>query len=180
MESLTQAFLEGKQRVTAKILYYVPRPDGAPALRLSSQFLGEKPRLISHTGVLQSFVYQVDDKSDLEDERLQRVFAELVTKNGGIVALHDRRLRMQIMDEFAASGRPVAVAPVIIPTIEQEQSPGMADEVLAFKTLIPFLAVRKFLKFWQEKIDGPLKEVQIASAPLSSTSYSQATHYTMH
>ena len=146
--SLVDQFLSGAQRVTIEVTYFRPRQVGQESLSIKPNLLGQAPKSINHSGILQTFVAQKDDKSDLEDARLKKVFEELVLMRGGVVHVHDRRLRMGMMTNFETA----AIMPIIIPKPNEVQNSGMAEAVQVFKTMVPFPAVRKFLQYWQDEI----------------------------
>lgn len=139
MPSLMEEFLNGAQRVTAEVLYFIPLREGDAPRRISTGLLKDGTREVAHTNLLQTFVNQFDDKPDIQDTRLYRVFQELVADRGGVVRIQDRRERLSLMTKEAA------VAPIFIPRPEEELNAGMKEIVDTFKTMIPFPRVRKFL-----------------------------------
>lgn len=171
--SLVEAFLSGAQRVTVEVTYYIPREAGQGPLAISPTLLGRPAREISHSGILQTFVIQKDDRSDLEDKKLRSVFEELVLSRGGIINVHDRRLRMVMMTDGNVDFNQAAVMPIIIPKPEEVKNAGMQEAVNVFKTMVPFPAVRRFLQYWQDNIDGPMHQVRLACGSIATSSLQQ-------
>lgn len=174
--SLTQAFLNGAQRVFIEITYFKPRDIGQDDLEIRPVLLGQKPQRIHHSGILQTFVTQKDDVPDLEDKRLQRVFEEMVLMRNGIINIHDRRIRIAEMTQGAVDFDGKQVAPIIIPTSKEMENPGMIDVTATFKTMVPFPRVRAFLQFWQDQIEGPMHQVRLACGSIANSGFQQK-HY---
>lgn len=166
MSFLADRFFMEAHRVTAQILYFMPLKEGQAPLQIESRLIGQRPQQIHHTNVLQTFAHQFDDVSDLEDPALVKVFRDVVVAKGGLINIHDRKSRLSIMAEGDGP-----TLPVIIPRPSEELNPGLKDEVKTFKTLIPFPQVREFLQFWQENIEGPIHQVQLATMPLGQVGW---------
>lgn len=171
MSTLIEQFLNGAQRVTTEVCYFIPLPDGAAPRQISTGDIKCPTLEVPHTNVLQTFVHQFDDKSDIRDERLFRVFQELVANRGGIVPIQDRRERFAMMAQSSAPGSSQTMAPVFIPRPSEVFNAGMKDVVDTFKTMIPFPRVREFLQYWQENIAGPIREVRLAAAPIPNARF---------
>ena len=185
MSSLIKEFLNGTQRVTAHLYYFMPLEIGQEPLKLESKLLGKEPKKLHHRGILQEFLFQADDRADLDDE-LKDVFARIMQTSNGLIKIHDRRERITLMQEEAqlaaqkklADGKStesnspaVQVPQIFIPTKEELGNAGMVDINKAFKTMVPYPRLRSFLQFWQETIDGPLHHVQYALGSLADSSY---------
>jgi uncharacterized protein Usg len=191
MRSLVKEFLAGTQRVTVNVYYFRPLEAGQEPLKLQSKIIGEEPTKLHHTGILQQFVYQEDDRADL-DEGLKEIFAEIMQTSGGILKIHDRRERVTLMQKEAqlAAQRKLAdgstiestagvqVPQILIPTKQEQSNPGMAEINKAFTTLVPYPRLRSFLQDWQDNKDGPLHHVQYAISSLSDSNYSN--HYAIN
>lgn len=184
MSSLVKEFLEGAQRVTARLYYYIPLEVGQEPLKLQSKIIGEEPAHLHHSGILQQFVYQQDDRADL-DEELKEIFARIMQTSNGLLKIHDRRERITIMHEEAQmaaqkkladgttieSTASVQVPQIFIPTKQEQANPGMAEINKTFKTMVPYPRLRSFLQYWQDNIDGPLHHVQYAIGSVADSGY---------
>ena len=184
MSSLVKEFLDGAQRITARLYYYIPLEVGQDPLKLQSKIIGEEPVKLHHSGILQQFVYQQDDQADLDDG-LKEIFARIMQTSNGLIKIHDRRERITLMHEEAQlaaqkkladgatieSNASVQVPQILIPTKQEQANPGMAEINMAFKTMVPYPRLRSFLQYWQDNIDGPLHHVQYAIGSLADSNY---------
>lgn len=171
MSSLVEEFLKGTQRVTMRVYYYRPLDIGQAPLEIKPEIIGAKPVIVPHSTILQTFDHQMDDRTDLEDKRLAKVFEQLVIANNGIVRIQDRSQRLSVMQDDIEGSRLANIVPVLIPRPSEQANPGMKETVDTFKTMIPFPRVRKFLQNWQENLDGPLHHVQLAVGSMAHGGY---------
>jgi uncharacterized protein Usg len=181
--SLTEAFLAA-DRVTASIFYYQPLQVGQAPLKIKSPLLGQPVKMQNHSALLQEFIYQKDDRADL-DPSLQGIFKEVMIRNSGIIKIYDRRLdlgetseqeQMALQTDLAdgvkiPSAVGVPVTQIIIPRMSETLTKAEDEINVAFRTLIPFPSVRRFLQMWQEKIEAPLHHVRFAACSAAQSSY---------
>lgn len=170
MQSLSDVFIGQTQRVTAHILYFIPLEEGRGPLKIAPTLLGEASREVPHRNVLQTYTEQFDDAPDFADERLVRVFQNLVMAQNGVVRIQNPVDRLAIMTEASGS----KIKPIVIPRPNEMANAHLRDEIAAFKTLIPFPAVRKFLQYWQENLDGPLYEVRLITSAIYNNNWRNA------
>lgn len=164
-------------RVVVDLHYYMPLPEGSKPLKVASNLIGEEPRTVNHRGILQTFLFQDDDVSDLAPEQFG-AFYDQIARSNGIVRIADPRERLALFAEEAqaltgkTSGTRVeatldriAAAPsIIIPKAAAGSESSV--ELNNFHTLVPFPKVREFLKFWERELDGPLHHIQYEATTL--------------
>lgn len=181
--SLSEAFL-GADRVTASIFYYQPLQVGQAPLKIKSPLLGQPEKTQTHSVLLQEFVYQQDDRADL-DPSLKSIFNNIMIRNNGIVKIYDRRLdlgetseqeQMALQTDLAdgvkiPSAIGIPVSQIIIPRLSETLTKGEDETNVAFRTLIPFPSLRRFLQMWQEKIEAPLHHVRYGACSAAESSY---------
>ncbi|MFA5592807.1 MAG: hypothetical protein WC989_05805 [Micavibrio sp.] len=180
MSSLIEEFLEGSKRITARVYYFIPLPEGEESRQLPSPLIGEQPARIYHAGILQEFIYQQDDRADIDDG-LKDVFARVMQISNGIVKIHNRMERMAVMQEEVQleaqkklaggvaidTASSVIVPQVFIPKPDEETNAGMDEINQTFKALVPFPRLRGFLQYWQDNINGPLHHMQFVTGSLA-------------
>ena len=176
MGSLVLDFLKGAERITAHVFYRKPLEIGQEPLVVPSPLLGQAPKVLSHS-IITTFTHQFDDKTDMKDVRLAKVFEELVLQNNGIVRIQDRTKRISVMNEEAGKSLSrLNTAPVLIPLPSEKNNAGMQEAEKTFRTLVPFPRVREFLEYWQEHLDGPMIEVQMAIGSMVKSEWRHVGH----
>ncbi len=193
MSGLIDEFLRGSSRITTRIFYYVPLNEGQEPLKVRPTLIGEKPVELNHAGVIQEYIYQVDDKSDLHAD-FADVFNSIMNASHGNVKILDRAQRITLMgaaEQLATqqktaqgqkleSDKVLPVPQIIIPRKTEEYSGGMRELTQAFHTLVPFPKVRSFLQFWQDKLDGPLNHIQFSHGSIANASLGTHSEFTVN
>lgn len=165
--------LEGAALVTANIFYFKPRAEGAGPLEIRPELIGEDPKKIMHTGLIEEFIWQEYDINDLDQKKWER-FRELKREFRQAITLPDARERLEIMFNQTA-GQDLKDAKLAASLLSGksnlEDLPFVPDvtkmapeDTLA--VMIPYPKLREFLRFWQDKIDGPLHSVRYTAQNL--------------
>lgn len=162
--------------VTAVIEYFIPRREqNAPPLVVAPTLIGQAPTVLSHAGLLQQFTWQQFDLDETQTPRIQTLREHFHT-----MLPQDEAGRDRILDGIfrrAAKGGGVfgnaLVAAVDRAGNVQMPSSNLTQEE-AFRAMVPFPGLRKFLQYWAENIEGPIHSVRFANRRLIGAASTKA------
>lgn len=154
-EDFKNAITQPFDRVLMNISYYIPVRVPVP----------DSPK--AHTGLVNEFTHSFDDVHDDTRAAVERL---LKRNNNFEKIIRNVRLGSSLTLQFDTSARDtklILVQPGADgPAIETGLSDDPRDQEDALKVMVPYEAGRRFLKFWQDKIDGPLQGVRWCATSL--------------
>ena len=168
MQDFADAF-NGAALVTLDIHFFRPPRNPGEILEIAAEFIGQDPKKVDHSGILQSFVWQLKDKSDIEPRSLRSYInarTAFIASTQGMNAQE----RLNYILSYAANEADKQSLELLVKGCGNSFMPQsyiieISSEEL-FKTICPYPKVRDFIRFWDENIEGPLQNVRFSARPL--------------